>query len=242
MGIGKPKRHFPLMMAQLSSGGLSSQWPIFGSIDKSRILPNDEGEGEADPEMVREMLEDALVLLDNANARLNVWRQRRFSDYLTRLGRRTLREGIPSDRHLFPHQFYEKIKSERDHKASSSKLFCNPKAGPKPWSRSQSFRDSASLNGDSSPKQTGKGNGPTRLQAPVLSIQQTTPTVADYLLPRATLGQSNGKQNRNFFNKLRLAHNGQMDSSGCVRVQNTFPQTPASVAYSSHSCPGRTAD
>ena len=33
-----------------------------------------------------------------------------------------------------------------------------------------------------------------------------------------------------------------MDSSGCIRVQNTFPQTPASVAGSSDSCPGRTAD
>ena len=32
-----------------------------------------------------------------------------------------------------------------------------------------------------------------------------------------------------------------MDSSGSIRVQNTFPQTPASVAGSSDSCPGRTA-
>ena len=33
-----------------------------------------------------------------------------------------------------------------------------------------------------------------------------------------------------------------MDSSGCLRVQDTFPQNPASVAGSSDSCPGRTAD
>ena len=33
-----------------------------------------------------------------------------------------------------------------------------------------------------------------------------------------------------------------MDSSGCIRVQDTFPQNPASVAGSSDSCPGRTAD
>ena len=32
-----------------------------------------------------------------------------------------------------------------------------------------------------------------------------------------------------------------MASSGCIRVQNTFPQTHASVAGSSDSCPGRTA-
>lgn len=35
--------------------------------------PNDEGEGGPDPEVVWEMLEDALVLLGNANAHLNVW-------------------------------------------------------------------------------------------------------------------------------------------------------------------------
>ena len=33
-----------------------------------------------------------------------------------------------------------------------------------------------------------------------------------------------------------------MDSSGCIRVQDTFSQNPASVAGSSDSCPGRTAD
>ena len=102
--------------------------------------PNDEGEGGPDPEVVWEVLEDALVLLGNANARLNVWRQQRFSDYLMDLGR-TLHEGIPTDRHLFPHQFHDKIKSEHDHKASTSKLICKPKTGPKLWSSFQSFRD-----------------------------------------------------------------------------------------------------
>ena len=101
--------------------------------------PYGEGEGGPDPEVVREILEQW------ANARLNVWRQRRFSDYLTDPGRRTLREGTPTDRHLFPHQFHEKIKSEHDHKASTSKLICKPKTGLKPWSSSQSFRDSASF-------------------------------------------------------------------------------------------------
>ena len=77
--------------------------------------------------------------------RLNVWRQRRFTDYLTDLGRATLREGIPTDRHLYPHQFHEKIKSEHDHKASTAKVICKPKAGPKPWSTFQSFSYSASF-------------------------------------------------------------------------------------------------
>ena len=94
------------------------------------------------------MLEDALVMLGNANARLNVWRQRRFSDFLTHLGKRTLREGIPTDKHLFPHQFHEKIKSEHDHKASTSKLVCKPKEGRKPWANSQSFRDLATYRRD----------------------------------------------------------------------------------------------
>ena len=84
-------------------------------------------------------------MLDNANARLSVWRQRRFPEYLTDLGRRTLHEGIPTDRHFFPHRFHEKIKSEQDHKASTCKLICKPMAGPKPWSSSQSSRDSTSL-------------------------------------------------------------------------------------------------
>ena len=119
--------------------------PILAALMNLDPPPNEEGEGGPDPEVVWEMLEDALVLLGNANAHLNVWRQRRFSDYLTDLGRRTLREGIPTDRHLFPHQFHEKIKSEHDHKASTSKLICKPKTGLKQWSSSQSFHDSASF-------------------------------------------------------------------------------------------------
>ena len=99
----------------------------------SPLSPNDDGEGDPDPEVVQEMLEDALVLLGDVNSRLNVWRQQRFSDYLTDLGRRTLLEGIPTERHLLIYRFHEKIKSKQDHNASTSKLFCKPKAGPKPW-------------------------------------------------------------------------------------------------------------
>ena len=132
-------------------------------------------------------------MLGNANARLNVWQQRRFSDFLTHLGKRTLREGIPTDKHLFPHQFHEKIKSEHDHKASTSKLVCKPKEGRKPWANSQSFRDSATYRRD----QQGGGNGlATSLRAPMLStvrpveapdeplipIRQLATTSANYLL------------------------------------------------------------
>lgn len=72
--------------------------------------PDEDGEGGPDPDVIREMLEDTLVMLGNANARLNVWRQCRFSEFLTDLGKWTLREGIPTDKHLFPHKFHEKIK------------------------------------------------------------------------------------------------------------------------------------
>jgi hypothetical protein len=35
---------------------------------------------------------DALILLGNANIRLNNWRQKRFSEFLTEVGKRTLKE------------------------------------------------------------------------------------------------------------------------------------------------------
>ena len=49
--------------------------PIVAALMNLDSPPNDRGEGGPDPEVVREMLEDALDLLDNANAHLNVWRQ-----------------------------------------------------------------------------------------------------------------------------------------------------------------------
>ena len=66
--------------------------PIIAALDH----PSEAEEGP-DPDLVKGMLEDALVLLGNANVRLNSWRQRRFSEYLTEVGKRTLKEEIPSD-------------------------------------------------------------------------------------------------------------------------------------------------
>ena len=51
----------------------------------------DEDEG-ADPDAIKDQLEDALVLLGNANFKLNAWRQKRFSEFLTEVGNRTLQE------------------------------------------------------------------------------------------------------------------------------------------------------
>lgn len=115
--------------------------PILSALSLLDSSPGDDGEDGPDPESIREMLEDALVMLGNANARLNVWRQRRFAEFLTELGRRTLREGIPTDKHLFPHLFHERIKSEHDHKASNTKLIAKPRDAPKQFGQqSQPFR------------------------------------------------------------------------------------------------------
>ena len=106
-------------------------------------------------------------MLGNANARLNVWRQRRFSDFLTDLGKRTLREGIPTDKHLFPHQFHEKIKSEHDHKASTSKFVTQPH-----------------IDGISRAEETRRGNGlATSLGAPMLSTVRPVEAPDEPLIP-----------------------------------------------------------
>ena len=89
MGIGFS---FDDGLAEQQGPFLTVARPILAALMNLDTPPNDEGEGGPDPEVVREMLEDALVLLGNANARLNVWRQRRFSDYLTDLGKRTERQ------------------------------------------------------------------------------------------------------------------------------------------------------
>ena len=78
---------------------------------------------------IKSLLEDALVLLGNANVRLNQWRQKRFAEYLTDVGKRTLKAGIPTDKHLFPDQFHKMVQSEHDHSGTNSKLIATP---PKP--------------------------------------------------------------------------------------------------------------
>jgi len=81
----------------------------------------DEDKGP-EPDAIKDLLEDALVLLGNANCRLNAWRQKRFSEFLTEVGKRTLWEGIPADKYLFLDKFHAKIKSEHDHSSANSKL------------------------------------------------------------------------------------------------------------------------
>ena len=54
---------------------------VFSALDR---VGEEEDETEApDPDVIKGMLEDALVFLGNTTVRLNSWRQRRFSEYLT---------------------------------------------------------------------------------------------------------------------------------------------------------------
>ena len=156
--------------------------------------------------------------------------RRRFSDYLTDLGRRSLREGIPTDGRLFPHHLNTKIKSEHDHKASTSKLICKPKAGPKPWTGSQSFRDSASFRRGqqsgadrkrkwaykprgSSAKYSKNSEVPDESQIPPSRLANSRTWLS--IICSSPFHFTNSKENRNFLNKLEITLNGQMNSSSC---------------------------
>ena len=55
-----------------------------------------------EPYSINDYLEDKVDMSWNAEVRLNNWCQRRFSEFLTDIGRRTQKEGIPTDKHLFP--------------------------------------------------------------------------------------------------------------------------------------------
>jgi hypothetical protein len=75
-------------------------------------------------------LEDALFLLGNANFRLNAWRQKRLAEYLTDMGKRILKEDIPTDKHLFPDKFHQVIQSEHDHSKTNAKVIATPSKPP----------------------------------------------------------------------------------------------------------------
>ncbi|CAB4008128.1 Hypothetical predicted protein [Paramuricea clavata] len=75
-----------------------------------------------DPDHIKALIEDAIVLLGNAHCRRNIWRQKRFAEYLTDVGKRTLKDQIPADKYLFPEQFHNVIKEEHDHANTNRKL------------------------------------------------------------------------------------------------------------------------
>ncbi|CAB3999019.1 Hypothetical predicted protein, partial [Paramuricea clavata] len=111
-------------LAEKQGAFLLTARPIIAALIALDHLSEEE-EGP-DPDLVKGMLEDALVLLGNANVRLNSWRQRRFSEYLTEVGKRTLKEEIPSDQHLFPDRFHDRIKDEHNHTATNKSMISKP--------------------------------------------------------------------------------------------------------------------
>ena len=117
--------------------------PILAALSALDAVGAEEEAEDVDPDSIKDLLEDALVLLGNANFRLNAWRQKRFSEFLTEVGKRTLKESITADKHLFPDKFHAKIKSEHDHSSTNSKLISAPPAKrqfKQPYRRDQSFR------------------------------------------------------------------------------------------------------
>lgn len=133
--------------------------PIAEALDRLDEPPNpDEGEESSgpDPDEIRSYLEDALVLLGNANIRLNAWRQKRFAEYLTDVGKRILKEDIPTDKHLFPDKFHQVVQSEHDHSKTNSKVIAAPyKPSFQKGKTTQPFRAFSSPN-NSGQRQWGK--------------------------------------------------------------------------------------
>lgn len=103
--------------------------PIAVALDRleepTSLDESEEGTGP-DPDEIKAYLEDALVLLGNANFRLNAWRQKRFGEFLTDVEKRILKEDIPTDKHLFPDKFHQVVQSEHDHSKTNSKVIAAP--------------------------------------------------------------------------------------------------------------------
>ena len=126
-------------LAERQAPFLTVARPIATALDRldAPDLADDDGNITGpDPDEIKCLLEDALVLLGNANVRLNQWRQKKFSEYLTEVGKRTLKAGIPTDKHLFPDEFHKTVLSEHKHAKTNSKLI----AAPKPTTSQASFK------------------------------------------------------------------------------------------------------
>ena len=114
-------------LAERQAPILTAVRPIVAALEALDFNPEeDEEDSGPEPDDIKVMLEDALALLGNAVFRLNAWRQRRFSEYLTDLGKRTLKSDLPSDKHLFSDSFHKAVQSEHDHSQTNSKLVAAP--------------------------------------------------------------------------------------------------------------------
>ena len=89
------KKHGYLKTKEIFSfdvGLAEYQAPLLTAIDTD----NEEDNSGPEPDDIKVMIEDALALLGNAVFRLNAWRPKRFSEYVTDL-----------DKHLCPDSFYK---------------------------------------------------------------------------------------------------------------------------------------
>jgi hypothetical protein len=124
-------------------------------------LSPDESEDDIngpDPDEIKAYLEDALVLLGNSNFRLNAWSQKRFGEFLIDVGKRILKDDIPTDKHLFPDKFHQVVQSEHDHSQTNSKVIAAPsKTQFRKATPTQPFRAfSGPSAGTSGPRSWGK--------------------------------------------------------------------------------------
>ena len=104
--------------------------PLVWALQSLEMVGGVDDDGEeiqgSDPDHIKALIGDAIVLLGNAHCRLYSWRQRQFAEFLTDVGKRTLKDQIPADKHLFPEQFYNVIREEHDHSNTNRKLVAQP--------------------------------------------------------------------------------------------------------------------
>ena len=113
---------------------ISAVRPLVCTLQSPEMVGGVDDDGEEipgpDPDYIKALIEDAIVLLGNAHCRLNSWRQRRFGEFLTDVGKRTLKDQIPADKHLFPEQFHNVIR-EHDHANTNRKVVAQPVSAQK---------------------------------------------------------------------------------------------------------------
>ena len=148
-----------------------------------------------DPDHIKALIKDAIVLLGNAHCRLNSWRHKRFAEFLTDVGKRTLKKQIPADKHLFPEQFHNVIREENDHANNNRKVVAQPTKPQtyfSPRGRFQAYSPfvrSPFVTNPSSDQNFPEHNEmtPTRKTIPVINpfghSVEAMPNVADYQPP-----------------------------------------------------------
>ena len=105
---------------------ISAVRPLVCALQSLEMVGGVDDDGEEipapDSDHIKALIEDAVVLLGNAHCRLNSWRQRQFAEFLTDVGKRTLKDQILADKHLFPEQFHNVIREEHGHANTNPKV------------------------------------------------------------------------------------------------------------------------